>query len=71
MPERKYLGGNLEIAVVVDQRHVMGIGEGGDEEIGHADSAVAAGTSHPPLCVQCGLPVFVVGWQIFVRQAAI
>jgi hypothetical protein len=32
---------------------------------------VAARAGQPPLRVQCGLPVFVVGWQIFVCQAAI
>ena len=67
MLERQYLGRNLEIGVIVEQRHVMGIGKGGDQEIGHADGTMAISAGQSPLCVQSGLPVFVVGWQIFVR----
>jgi hypothetical protein len=76
MPERNYLGCNLEIAVIVNQGHVVCTGEGGDEKIGHADSAVAACAGQPPLCVQCSLPVFVVGLcnrsrpGLFERQTA-
>jgi hypothetical protein len=71
MSERNYLGCNLEIAVIVNQRHVVCTGEDGDKEIGHTNSAVAASASQPPLCGQCSLPVFIVGRQIFVCQAAI
>jgi len=49
----------------------MGIGEGGDQEVRHADSTVAASAGQLPLRAECRLPVLVIGWQVFVRQTAV
>jgi hypothetical protein len=61
MLEWQYFGSDFEICVIVEQRHVMSIGKGGDENISHADDTVTTSAGQPPLRIQRRLPVFVVG----------
>lgn len=35
MLKEQYLGSDLDISVVVEQGHIMGVGKGGDQEVGH------------------------------------
>lgn len=49
----------------------MGTGEGGDKKVGHADCAVAYGAGRQSLRAERYLPMFVIGWQVFICQAAV
>lgn len=71
MPERQHLGGDLKVGVLVDQRHIVDISDRGNQVVGHADSTMATAAGQLSLCGECRLPVFVIGWQVFVRQAAV
>lgn len=71
MLEGQYLGSDLEISVVVEQCHIMGVGKGGDQEVGHADGAMTTGAGQRPLRVRCRLPMFIVGRQVLICETAI
>ena len=67
----QYLGRDLEISVVVEQCHIMVVGNGGDQEVGLADGTMTTGAGQGPLRIQCRQPVFIVGRQVPVCEAAI
>lgn len=68
---REGLCSDLEVSVVVEQCHIMGVGKGGDQEVGHADGTMTTGVGQRLLRIQCRLPVLIVGRQVLVCEAAI
>jgi hypothetical protein len=55
----------------VHDHQVVGNGEHRRQQIVHTYRPMPAPAGQLTLCVQCRLPVFVVGWQVFVGQAPV
>lgn len=54
-----------------DNGELVDNGEGGGEQVGHADGSMSAGPRQGSRCAECGLPMLVIGRQILVGGAAV
>src|SRR3954454_22964251 len=71
MLELEYVSCDLEVGVVVHDRHLVLSCQYGGHEIGDAYRSMPPGSSQGALRVECTLPVTVVGRQVLVGLAAV
>src|SRR3954453_14587325 len=71
MLELEYVSCDLEVGVVVHDRHLVLSCQYGGHEIGDAYRSMPPGSSQDALRVECTLPVTVVGRQVLVGLAAV
>ena len=71
MLEREHFGGELEVGVVVHDRHLVLSCQDSRQQVSDAYRSMPPGSSQDSLRVECVLPVDVVSRQVLVGFAAV